>query len=95
MNRCILVASIGLAIMAMGLINWRGCKHVPVKGTVEGKEHIPTRTYTQLLPVGKVLIPQIRTIPEQWQVKVGSKWIPIEKEEWERIQIGQYYEEKP
>ena len=95
-----LVVVVSLMLASLG--RFKGCtwpKHVPISGIVTAKEWVPAHDdmwfLTMIVGDQTYMIPQTDHIPDRWWIKVAGRKLRVSKEEFQRIQIGDFFSEPP
>ena len=90
-----------LMLLVVGFILWGslylidsvGLKEKQGKGIVIEKWFEPAHTYTTLIMVGKVSVPQIHSVPDTWKAKIKIKDITDDvsfyESDWNTLNINQ------
>lgn len=86
-------------ILIILILTLTGCGYGEYKGNVIDKQYTPARTVVQIIHTGKTIHPYTVHHPETYQIKIQKEengetkitWITISKEQYENIQIGDYW----
>lgn len=86
-------------ILIILLFTLAGCGYGEYKGNVIDKQYTSARTSVQIIHTGKTIHPYTVHYPERYQIKIQKEedgetkttWITITKEQYENIQIGDYW----
>jgi hypothetical protein len=83
-------ATLGAVLIALLCV---GCSDIE-KGTITGKDYTPSWTQTNMIMVGKVVVPQIIVHPESWVVYIKdgdeSGYCYVSEAYYKRVSVGEY-----
>ncbi len=94
-----LAVIVGALLLAFILKSCAGCESQPLSGVVTAKQWVPAHDDVQMLLIadgngGFTQIPQWNHYDDEWRIWVGNSYVRVTKEEFKRIEIQQYFEER-
>lgn len=73
-----------------------GCGPTVLSGTVIDKQFTPAHTNTYDVMVGKILVPEVENVADDWQVEIRDAdgktgWLDVTRGTYLRLHAGDYY----